>query len=87
MLPARCDADVRRWCDIASRRLRHVVVVRECGGRNCFNPVQTKLIVDCAASFPNLQEFQLRDCEEVTTCMSVAANVRAGGSAISGDLM
>ena len=78
MLPARCDADVRRWCDIASRRLRHVVVVRERGGRNCFNPVQTKLIVDCAASFPNLQELQVDNCEEVTTCMTIAANVRAG---------
>ena len=57
MLPTRCDDAVRRWCDIASRRLRHVRVVRECGGCNTFNPVQTKRIVDCAASFPHLQEF------------------------------
>ena len=78
MLPTRCDADVRRWCDIASRRLRHVRVVRECGGCNTFNPVQTKRIVDCAASFPNLQEFYIDAGEAVATCMSVAANVRAG---------
>ena len=78
MLPSRCDADVRRWCDIASRRLRHLQVVRECGGRNTCNPLQTKLIVDCAASFPNLQEFQLRNCEVVTTCTSLASHVRAG---------
>ena len=61
-----------------NRRLRHVVVVRERGGRNCFNPVQTKIIVDCAAAFPNLQELQVDNCEEVTTCMTIAANVRAG---------
>jgi hypothetical protein len=78
MLPARYDAAVRRWCDIASRRLRHVRVVRECGGCNTFNPVQTKSIVDCAASFPNLQEFEIDAGEAVATCMSVAANVRAG---------
>ena len=78
MLPARCDADVRRWCDIASRRLRHVVVVRERGVHNCFNPVQTKFILDCVASFPNLQELHVRNCEEVTACMTIAANVRAG---------
>ena len=67
MLPARYDADVKRWCDIASRRLRHVRVVRECGGCNTFNPVQTKLIVDCAASFPNLQEFDIHAGEAVAT--------------------
>ena len=78
MLPSRCDADVRRWCDIASRRLRHVQVVRDRGGSNAFNPLQTKLIVDCAASFPNLQLFQLRNCEVVTTCTTIAAHVRAG---------
>jgi hypothetical protein len=78
MLPSRCDADVRRWCDIASRRLRHLQVMRERGGRNTFNPLQTKLIVDCAASFPNLQELQVRSCEVVTACTSLALHVRAG---------
>ena len=78
MLPARCDADVRRWCDIASRRLRHVRVVYVQEGRNTFNPVQTKLIVECAASFPSLELFQVDNCELVTTCMTIAANVRAG---------
>ena len=78
MLPARYDADVKRWCGIARRRLRHVRVVRECGGCNTFNPVQTKRIVDCAASFPNLQEFDIHAGEAVATCMSVAANVREG---------
>ena len=78
MLPARCDAYIGRWCAIASRRLRHVRVVHECGGCNCFNPVQTKLIVECAASFPSLELFQVDNCELVTTCMTIAANVRAG---------
>ena len=79
MLPARCDADVRRWCDIASRRLRHVRFVRECGGRNSFNPVQTKFIVDCVASFPYLCEFTTRGgVETITTCTSLALHVRAG---------
>ncbi len=78
MLPARCDAYIGRWCAIASRRLRHVRVVHECGGCNCFNPVQTKLIVECAASFPGLELFQVDNCELVTTCMTIAANVRAG---------
>ena len=67
MLPTRCDDAVKRWCDIASRRLRHVRVVRECGGCNTFNPVQTKRIVDCAASFPNLQEFDIHAGEAVAT--------------------
>ena len=80
MLPARCDAYIGRWCAIASRRLRHVRVVHECGGCNCFNPVQTKLIVECAASFPSLELFQVDNCELVTTCMTIAANVRAGRS-------
>ena len=78
MLPTRCDDAVRRWCDIASRRLRHVRVVRECGGCNTFNPVQTKRIVDCAASFPSVQDFDMNAGEAVSTCMSVAANLRAG---------
>ena len=78
VLPARCDADVKRWCDIASRRLRHVVVVHVGRGSNTFNPVQTKSIVDCAASFPTLKDFEIKPGEAVATCMSVAANVRAG---------
>ena len=79
MLPSRCDADVRRWCDIASRRLRHLQVVRERGGRNAFNPLQTKLIVDCAASFSSLCEFTTRGgCEAITTCTLLASHVRAG---------
>ena len=78
MLPARCDAYIGRWCAIASRRLRHVRVVHECGGCNCFNPVQTKLIMVCAASFPSLEVFQVDNCELVTTCTTIAANVRAG---------
>jgi hypothetical protein len=78
MLPARCDAAVRRWCDIASRRLRHVRVVYVQEGRNTFNPVQTKLVVDCAASFPSVQDFDMNAGEAVSTCMSVAANLRAG---------
>ena len=47
-------------------------------GRNTFNPVQTKLVVDCAASFPNVQDFDMNAGEVVSTCMSVAANLRAG---------
>ena len=78
VLPARYDADVKRWCDIASRRLRHVVVVHVGRGSNTFNPVQTKSIVDCAASFPTLKDFEIKLGEAVATCMSVAANVRAG---------
>ena len=78
VLPARYDADVKRWCDIASRRLRHVVVVHVGRGSNTFNPVQTKSIVDCAASFPTLKDFEIKPGEAVATCMSVAANVRAG---------
>ena len=78
VLPARYDADVKRWCDIASRRLRHVVTVHVGRGSNTFNPAQTKSIVDCAASFPNLKDFEIKPGEAVATCMSVAANVRAG---------
>ena len=78
MLPARYDADVRRWCDIASRRLRHVLIVTECGGGNAFNPVQTKHIVDCVASFPNVCEFTMNNTETVSTCMSLSAALRAG---------
>ena len=78
MLPARCDADVRRWCEIASRRLRHVRVACVGGGRNAFTPVQAKLIVDCAASFPHLQHFEIHGLEAASCCMSITANLHAG---------
>ena len=78
MLPARCDADVRRWCEIASRRLRHVRVACVGGGRNAFTPVQAKLIVDCAASFPHLQHLEIHGLEAASCCMSITANLHAG---------
>ena len=55
----RCETAVRRECEIASRRLRHVRVVYQGGGRNTFTPARAKLIVDCAASFPSLQHFEI----------------------------
>ena len=78
MLPVRCEEAVRRECEIASRRLRHVRVVYVGGGRNTFTPAQTKLIVDCAASFPSLQHFEIHGLEATSACMSITANLHAG---------
>ena len=77
-LDARWDGVVARWCDIASRRFRNVRRFSEGGRGTGFSPTQTKAIVDCAASFPNLEELVLYDCEIVSSCVSIVANVRRG---------
>ena len=77
-LNARWDGVFERWCDIASRRFRNVRRFCEGGRGTGFSPTQTKTIVDCAASFPNLEELVLYDCEIVSSCVSIVANVRRG---------
>ena len=77
-LDARWDGVFERWCDIASRRFRNVRRFCEGGRGTGFSPTQTKTIVDCAASFPNLEELVLYDCEIVSSCVSIVANVRRG---------
>ena len=75
----RYDACVKRWCEIASARLKNVSRMHDGGGCGCFfNAVQTRSIVDCAASFSNLTELEFFDCEPVALCASLAAHLHAG---------
>tara|TARA_B100000475_G_scaffold186961_1_gene156780 strand:+ start:604 stop:1791 length:1188 start_codon:yes stop_codon:yes gene_type:complete len=73
------DVHVRRWCEIASRRLQNVRRIETSDWPFAdFNSNQTQMIVNCAASFSNLEHMIFYGGEVCTLCVSIAANVRAG---------
>ena len=79
VLDAQYDAIVMRWCDIVSRRFRNVLRVENMSDvRKTMNPAQTVAIVDCVASFPHLQEFELWAGNAISASESIKAHLRAG---------
>ena len=73
---------LRRWCDVASRRLSNVKIARDycvwhTFGKS-FNPTQTQLIVKCLASFDKLERVHFFEAEPLAACISIAASVREG---------
>ena len=78
LMSAEFDVYVKRWCDVASRRLKNVVRICDGGTYGMYNSNQTQMIVNCAASMPNLEELDLYDGEPIALCISIASNFRAG---------
>ena len=78
LLCAEYDGHVRRWCDIASRRLNGVLRFGDGEDVRVYNSSQTRMIVNCAASFPNLEELCLCNAEPLALCAEIVENVRAG---------
>lgn len=73
------DVHIRRWCEIASRRLQNVRRIETSDWPFAdFNSNQTQMIVNCASSFSNLEHMIFYGGEVCTLCVSIAANVRAG---------
>ena len=79
LLSHRYDDSFKRWCEVACARLRNVTFMHDGGGiGSTFNATQTREIIGCAASFPNLTGLLLSDCDPSTACASIAAHVRDG---------
>ena len=78
LLCAEYDGHVRRWCDIASRRLNGVLRFGDGEDVRVYNSSQTRMIVNCAASFPNLEELDICNGEPMALCAEIVENVRAG---------
>ncbi len=74
------NSKVARWCDIVGRRFRHVLSAGDpsVAERNTMNPTQTNAILDCLASFPNLQSLHLRAGDAIAACASLKGHFLAG---------
>ena len=77
-MDARFDGHVQRWCDIASRRLGGVLRMSSYSSSRVYGPDQTRSIVDCAASFPGLQELVIYDVDPLCFWQQLRMHLRAG---------